>query len=475
MADDEIPGDVPLGEPGGEPAEAEVPVAPARRVRLLGVPPLSRRRLLELGVEVADDPAPADLVVVSTRGAASRRAAVRRLLEAGSRVAVLCHAGGEPAAVDLMSLGASVVVAEGRERSLVDFLEGMPNARLLDYFHDTLAERTWAGGSTGLSRDAVTGLPTAPAFELRMAELGKEGVVPRIGLVELGSEETLRHVPAQVRAGVRRRLAASVAQILAAGDAEVYDLGGRLAFLTPRDRRAAAEAGAQIVALGAMFSSSGAPVDVTVGMAGPEAAADAAAARILAERALDSARLTEARVADAGDLAELASGAVELDASLRLAAAVDALDPRGSHSSTIASFAADLMREVGADTREVAEVALAAHLHDVGKITLGPVAFAGPETRHPVLGAEIVRWSAGETVAAIVRGHHERWDGSGFPDGLGGEDIPFGARALAVAHVYDDLSRSVGTGEVSAGLEAEAGAALDPDLVEVALALLGRG
>jgi HD-GYP domain-containing protein (c-di-GMP phosphodiesterase class II) len=106
---------------------------------------------------------------------------------------------------------------------------------------------------------------------------------------------------------------------------------------------------------------------------------------------------------------------------------------------------------LGLSTEEAATVAQAGLLHDIGKIGVpeavlrkrGPL---DPEEwevmkRHPLTGAQIVApfefFSAG---ALIIRHHHERLDGTGYPDGLVGDAIPLGARIIAVADVWDALT-----------------------------------
>ena len=89
-------------------------------------------------------------------------------------------------------------------------------------------------------------------------------------------------------------------------------------------------------------------------------------------------------------------------------------------------------------------------VHDVGKSALDvAVLLARPPLgadaraalrRHPALGAEMAAGALSTEQAAWVRGHHERWDGAGFPDGLAGERIPEGARLLAVADAWDRLT-----------------------------------
>ncbi len=98
----------------------------------------------------------------------------------------------------------------------------------------------------------------------------------------------------------------------------------------------------------------------------------------------------------------------------------------------------------------VRAIGLAAHVHDVGKIGVrdevllkeGPLS---PDERrlmeeHPVLGERILAPTELEEVLPLVRHHHERWDGSGYPDGLRGPQIPVGARILAVCDAFEAMT-----------------------------------
>lgn len=135
-----------------------------------------------------------------------------------------------------------------------------------------------------------------------------------------------------------------------------------------------------------------------------------------------------------------------------LGRAVDARDRRlFEHSSVVADLASLLAQAHGLTQRQVGLVHMAGHLHDVGKIgvpdniLLKPGPLSDDEWRvmrqHPQLGAEILRpvgmFCGRFGVCDIVVAHHERYDGSGYPYGLRGKDIPLGARLVAVA---DSLS-----------------------------------
>ena len=123
------------------------------------------------------------------------------------------------------------------------------------------------------------------------------------------------------------------------------------------------------------------------------------------------------------------------------------------HSERVAAAAVALARELGREESYVRTVQLSGLLHDIGKIGV-PEAIsnnAGPLTafehqairKHPEHGVQILSHIHAGDIKAIlpgVRWHHERWDGSGYPDGLAGEDIPWLGRLLAVADVFDALS-----------------------------------
>lgn len=122
----------------------------------------------------------------------------------------------------------------------------------------------------------------------------------------------------------------------------------------------------------------------------------------------------------------------------------------GSHSRRVSTLSKGMARKMGLTESEVGQVEVAALLHDVGKIML-PAAMVnkaehsltGPERdglrRHPLAGEALVRMVPGmETAARLVRHHHERFYGGGFPDRLKGAEIPLGSRIIAAADAYDN-------------------------------------
>jgi putative nucleotidyltransferase with HDIG domain len=121
------------------------------------------------------------------------------------------------------------------------------------------------------------------------------------------------------------------------------------------------------------------------------------------------------------------------------------------HCQRVAFFACVLADTTGMDSRSLFWFRLGALLHDIGKIivpteVLNKAGDLSDEEwaimkRHPEAGLELVAdIDFPGDVRAIIRNHHERWDGNGYPDGLKGEEIPFAARILCVADVYDALT-----------------------------------
>ena len=168
---------------------------------------------------------------------------------------------------------------------------------------------------------------------------------------------------------------------------------------------------------------------------------------------------------------------------LGLANALEAKDPytRG-HSTRVAELAGQLAMRMKMSRVATETVAHAALLHDLGKIGVPESILGKPGglseeewtamRRHPVTGAQIVApLEFFDEGAIIVRHHHERFDGSGYPDGLKGEAIPLGARIVAVADVYDALTSrrpyrsNLTHAEALRILSREAGHTLDGGLV----------
>jgi diguanylate cyclase (GGDEF)-like protein/putative nucleotidyltransferase with HDIG domain len=201
---------------------------------------------------------------------------------------------------------------------------------------------------------------------------------------------------------------------------------------------------------------------------------------------------------DLGDLPQFAGlgDAPDRDARLKAAAslahAVDARDAyTGRHSYVVAQLSARVASLLGLDAEEVELVRLAGSLHDLGKLAIpeeilrkpGPLSDAELLVlrRHPQIGFRMLRSLGVEPVSTWVLHHHERWDGRGYPHGLGGEDIPLGSRILFVADAYDAMTSDriyqehVAHEDAVAELERCAGTQFDPQVVAVFVKSVKRG
>ena len=182
-----------------------------------------------------------------------------------------------------------------------------------------------------------------------------------------------------------------------------------------------------------------------------------------------------------------------------LARAIDARDqtierascPADNHIRRVQAMAADLGRGAGMPANDIEGLKVAALLHDIGKLAVPEhiLTKPGPLTPdefervqiHPAIGADIIRAVPFPyPVAPFIHSHHERWDGSGYPDGLKGEQIPLGARVLAIVDYFDALTtdrpyhRAMDFDEAREVVRGEAGKALDPTLVAQFMELLPR-
>jgi response regulator RpfG family c-di-GMP phosphodiesterase len=129
----------------------------------------------------------------------------------------------------------------------------------------------------------------------------------------------------------------------------------------------------------------------------------------------------------------------------------DDADGRG-HADRVGSLSRRLALAIGLTPDEAEIVALAGRLHDIGTIgARGGTDAAEVTRRHSAVGAQLVApFDVLGVAAPMIRHHHERLDGSGYPDGLRGERIPVGARIIAVADEYDRLTTTTAADAVPA-------------------------
>lgn len=160
----------------------------------------------------------------------------------------------------------------------------------------------------------------------------------------------------------------------------------------------------------------------------------------------------------------------------------------GQHSQRVREYTELIARRFGVDEKKRREIGFGALLHDVGKIAVPDHILLKPDKlnddewremrKHPDAGYRIVkRIGFLKEAAEIVHSHHERYDGKGYPRGLKGEDIPFGARMFMVADVYDALTSerpyhpAISYEEAAKEILNQKGSQFDPTIVTTFLAI----
>lgn len=161
------------------------------------------------------------------------------------------------------------------------------------------------------------------------------------------------------------------------------------------------------------------------------------------------------------------------------------------HSRRVADLARKIALRMGLSELETQDVLIAGLLHDIGKFALPDKLLQKPfgaltseeraeVVKHPVLGqATLMALEQLKEAAKLIRSHHERFDGIGYPDGLIGTAIPLGARILALANDYDALqigtlaSKRMSAAEAGSFIEGERGKRYDPKVVNAFLSVMG--
>jgi diguanylate cyclase (GGDEF)-like protein/putative nucleotidyltransferase with HDIG domain len=168
-----------------------------------------------------------------------------------------------------------------------------------------------------------------------------------------------------------------------------------------------------------------------------------------------------------------------------LSLAIEAKDhTTHDHLRRVQLYAVEIAKELGLEEAQMNAVRAASMLHDIGKLAVPENILSKPGRLtpeefekmkiHPLVGAEILdRVQFPYPVVPIVRSHHEKWDGTGYPEGLRGEAIPIGARILSAVDCFDALAserpyrRAMSPEEAMVNLSAEKGRSFDPRVVEV--------
>lgn len=171
-----------------------------------------------------------------------------------------------------------------------------------------------------------------------------------------------------------------------------------------------------------------------------------------------------------------------------MVAAIEARDPYTSgHSRRVAQYSRVIAKAIGLPSRQVDRIEVAALLHDVGKIhenfapiLCKPGRLTAEETAvmqtHPIKSAELVEHvTQFRDIVEVVRHHHENWDGSGYPGGLCGQEIPLGSRVIIFADTVDAMTSdrpyraALGEAQVRAELQRMRGTQFDPQICDILL------
>ena len=173
-----------------------------------------------------------------------------------------------------------------------------------------------------------------------------------------------------------------------------------------------------------------------------------------------------------------------------LAQAIEAKDPyTHGHSERVMQYTVQIAQKLGLPKKEIDSLRYAAILHDIGKIGVRGIVLNNPNglsseeydeiKKHPLVGEGIIKpIELLQSIRPLIRHHHEWYNGKGYPDGLSGENIPLGARILAVADAYDAMKsdrpyRKALTKETAIQeLKRGSGTQFEPKIVEVFLEIL---
>jgi diguanylate cyclase (GGDEF)-like protein/putative nucleotidyltransferase with HDIG domain len=347
--------------------------------------------------------------------------------------------------------------------------------------------------------DPLTGLGNHRHFHERLehdvTEAEEKGVPVSVCILDIDNfkelNDTLGHPKGDL---VLSQVAGRLRQ-----DGEAFRIGGdEFALLLPgRDEREALSIADGILRRVSLLEAApGLAVRLSAGVVTyPQLGLDRSEIVTVADQALylakahgkDRVRAYHPDLADLPQFAGLGESA-DRDARLRSAASLaHAIDEHdvytGRHSYVVAQLSARVADLLGLDAEEVELVRLAGSLHDLGKLAIPEEILRKPGPlnesellvlrRHPQIGFRILRSLGVEPVSTWVLHHHERWDGRGYPHGLGGEDIPLGSRILFVADAYDAMTSDriyqehVAHEEAVAELERCAGTQFDPQVVAV--------
>jgi diguanylate cyclase (GGDEF)-like protein/putative nucleotidyltransferase with HDIG domain len=406
-----------------------------------------------------------------------------------------------PAFVTMAFLAALAVILWSVEPPLLLLLAG-PLITLSLYQRYALSTRV---AQHAAATDNLTGLLNHRAYQgdIREAIESADGEPVTLCLIDI---DDFKSINDRLGHPVGDRILQTFSGLLtdAAEAGKAYRLGGdEFAIVVP----GSADEGVKAIEslrslLGEAIFELGARVTISAGLASyPESAADPDELQRVADVALYWTKRhgknrwcvyspSVVEVSWPAELAAMAEFEARLRAAENLVRVVDARDTyTGCHSQSVAVLADAVARQLGLDEELVERVRLAALLHDLGKIGIPDHILRKPGVlepdellileRHPQIGFELLDGVDVAPVDTWILHHHEHWDGSGYPLGLRGEEIPLGSRIILVADAFDAMTtdrsyrRAVDPEAALDEIRRASGAQFDPAVVEALEAHLG--
>jgi len=381
----------------------------------------------------------------------------------------LLHEDGVPVMLGALVVGYGAPhILSARERVALESLSGIAAMALANERLAGMADDRTSATLVLSERDHLTGLLNHRAFQERLRaavdRAEREGRELALALIDIDRFRRVNEIHGHARGdSVLRAVCRSIESVTAPGDTLGRVGGEEIAWLMERramDAWRAADDAREAVAASPVAVVG--QVTVSVGVCDLRRARGDQDLMRLAEGALYWAKQHGRNVAflyspdvvevlSAEDRAENLARSQALQSIRVLARAVDARDPSTRrHSERVSDLAVALATSLGWDTELLVLLREAGLVHDVGKIgvpdailfkagRLTPEEY-GEITRHATIGARMVADVLTPEQVAWVRGHHERWDGGGYPDGLAGVAIPEGARILALADAWDVMT-----------------------------------
>src|SRR5512146_3323653 len=351
--------------------------------------------------------------------------------------------------------------------------------------------------------DPLTGLGNHRNFQERLQrELGRAEETHGLVSVCLLDVDDFKRINDRHGHPGGDRVLAQVSTRLRQGG-EAFRLGGdEFALLLPGldDAAALAVARSVVKRIGEWDSSQYGPITVSAGVATfPQHGRERDALIRLADGALYWAKehgKNQVRLAGSVQpeevevVTEIGDRLARFRAAAALARAVDSRDVyTGSHSERVAAIAGAIAEQLDLPAAEIELTRLAGSLHDLGKLAIPEEILQKPGEltsaewlvvqRHPQIAHRMLESLGVAPVAEWVLHHHERWDGSGYPDGLAGEDIPLGSRIVHVAEVFDAMTfgrlyRAPRTREAALQeIDKNSGVQFDPQVVRAFFTAVG--